>query len=395
MTATKTGRDTRGITPWKQFSADASKYFSADEIAKAKAYVRPLHFANGLDKTLTLIAEAAAIGFHLAPKLIDKLGIESWPLGILVSIFLIFVVDNLVSAPIQAWRELSYEKRSGMSSQTVGGFMGDLFKGLLVGSVLFTLILIPLWALIRSTDTWWLWGWGVMVAISLSLAVLFPVVIAPIFNKFKDLEDGEMNTALLDLARKAGADIDKVQVSDASRRTRRDNAYVAGLGKTRQVVVFDNLLEREPRIVESVVGHEIGHWKLGHLKRTIPLNLVVLFLNFAVLGIILKSQWVLDFAGVDSLGDPGAAPLFMVLFPTITPLLGLLNTWLTRAHERDADLYALELTQSPETFVETMRALHTDNKADLDPPRWRAISMSHPPVAERMAMGEAWAAAQA
>lgn len=391
--ATKAGRNTRGITPWKRFPADASRYFSAREIAEAKAYVRPLRIANATNKALSLAAEVAVIGFHVAPRLLDRWNINSWPLAILVVMMLLAVVDNAISVPFQAWRELGYEKRSGMSSQTVAGFIGDLVKGLVLGAVLFSLILIPVWALVRTTPLWWLWGWLVTVAFSVGLLVLYPVVIAPVFNKFKPLADGELKASLLDLARRAGADISEVQVADASRRTRRDNAYVAGLGATRQVVMFDNLLERPRAMIESVVAHEIGHWKLGHIKRSLPLALSVLFVNFGLLKVVLESRWLLDFAGVDSLRDPAAVPLFALLFPLVASATGLVNTWLTRAHERDADLYALELTEDPASFVEAMRTLHADNKADLDPPRWRALTMSHPPAAERMAMGDAWAAA--
>lgn len=393
VTLSDVARDTRGISPWTRFRADATRYFSADEIAEAKAYVRPLRVVNAVNKAMTLAAEVALIGLHVAPRLLRELGVHSWPVGILVVMALLSAVDTVISVPFQGWKELVYEKRSGMSSQTVGGFVADLVKGLVLGAVIFAMILIPVWALVRSTPLWWLFGWLVMVAFSVGFLMLFPVVIAPIFNKFKPLEEGALRTSLMALAAKAGADISEVQVADASRRTRRDNAYVAGLGATRQVVMFDNLLERPAPMVESVVGHEIGHWKLGHLKRSLPLGLLVLFVDFAFLKIALEPQWLLRFAGVKALGDPAAVPLFAVLFPLVASATGLVNTWLTRAHERDADLYALELTKDPATFVDTMRSLHADNKADLDPPRWRALTMSHPPVAERMAMGEAWAGA--
>jgi STE24 endopeptidase len=394
-TTVRNARDLRGITPWRRFDADATRYFSADEIAAAKAYQRPLHVANAIDKVLTTIVAVAIVGGHVVPELLDSWGIESWVVGIFVAMAVVMLSETVVSIPIVAWRELGYEKRSGMSSQTVGGFVADLFKGLAVGVVVLSIILIPVWALIRSTSAWWLWGWLVMVGFSVVMLVLYPVVLAPIFNKFKPLDDGELRSRLMALAAKADADISEIQVADASRRTRRDNAYVAGLGMTRQVVMFDNLLERPAPMIESVVGHEIGHWMLGHLKRTLPLAIAALFVNFALLKLILESGWVLDFAGVDSLGDPGAVPVFLLVFPALSSLTGLATKWLTRAHERDADLYALELTGEPETFVETMRTLHADNKADLDPPWWRAVMMSHPPAAERMAMGEAWASAGA
>ena len=127
--------------------------------------------------------------------------------------------------------------------------------------------------MIRATDLWWLWGWAIFSGFTVLLGLLYPVVIAPIFNKFTPLEDGPLRTRILEVAERTGLPITEVLVADASRRSRAGNAYVAGLGKTRRVVVFDTILDWPIDEIEQVVAHELGHWRHAHLRRKLPVRL--------------------------------------------------------------------------------------------------------------------------
>jgi STE24 endopeptidase len=243
---------------------------------------------------------------------------------------------------------------------------------------------------IRHTDLWWLFGWLVVSAISIGLGALAPVLIDPIFNKFKRIDDDDLHADLVGLARQVGSDIAEVQVSDASRRTRKHNAYVTGLGKTRKLVLFDTLLSEPRAHVRSVAAHEIGHWTLRHIRRSIPLGLALLFVNFVVVRLVLGWDAALRFAGVASLKDPAAIPLFLLVFPLPGIATGLLQSWFVRAGEREADLFALEATQDADAASEMERNLHVQNLADLAPSRWKRLKADHPPAAERLAMIEGW-----
>lgn len=382
-------------TPWRRFPADPADWFSAEEIAKAKAYTTPIRNVNIAVKTATLVIDLVVIGTHLVPNLLDSLGRPAWPLSVFIGVIVVNVIGLLTAVPQSAWQELKHDKTWEFSTQTMKGFVTDQLKGLLLGTVLLSVIFIPVWGLIRwSEDSWWIYAWAFTTLVSVGLGLLFPVLIAPLFNKFTPMEDGELKQALLALARRANADINDVLVSDASRRSRKDNAYVAGMGKTRQVVVFDTMLDRPAEQIEWVVAHEIGHWKNRHLVRMVPLASVMLFVSYAVLGWLTKQEWLLDFAGVDTLSDPGAVPLFLLLFTLPSMFTGLVTSWLARAHERDADLFAYELMRNPHTGVQVMRSLHTDNLADLTPTWWKRVNASHPPAAERMAFGTAWGQAE-
>jgi STE24 endopeptidase len=273
-----------------------------------------------------------------------------------------------------------------MSTQTVRGFVSDQVKNALLSPVLTLLLLLPMWALVRSTDLWWAWGWLVLAAFAVIAGTLGPVVLAPIFNKYTPMEDEELRERLLSVARTADLDVKEVLVADASRRTRAANAHVSGLGKTRRVVVFDTLLDWEPKHLEQIVGHELGHWHLKHLRRRVPVVVVAQGIALVFTALVLQWDWALDAAGVSSERDPAAAPVFLLAFGAGFMLSTLVTSWLSRADERAADLYALQLLGDPDAFAGAFRKLVEVNKAEIDPPFWKRLTYTHPPLAERVAM---------
>jgi STE24 endopeptidase len=250
---------------------------------------------------------------------------------------------------------------------------------------------VPVFALIRSTDAWWVWAWLLVSALSIVLGFLFPVVLAPIFNTFTRLEPGELSSRVDAVADKAGVRITGTYVVDESRRSRRDNAYVAGLGATRRVVLFDTLLEHPLEVVEQVVAHEIGHWRLHHLRRQLPLAVAATFVAFAFLRVLSGWDWLLDSVGLDGgVGDPAALPLLLVGAQVGFALTSVISAFVSRAFERQADLQALELLGRPDDLIDMHRRVHVKNLADLEPGRVKRMLLSHPPAAERMAMAKEW-----
>src|SRR5688500_257010 len=340
------------LSPWRRMRTDPHDWFSDEEIAKAKSYVTPLRRATTASKAVGLVVDVAIVGFHVAPKLLSAFNVENWVLRLAVTVALVLVTGTIATAPLDAWRELSYDKRWGFSTQTVRGFVTDQVKGAVVGVVVFCVLFVPLWLVVRSTDLWWLYGWLVMAAISLLIGVLAPVLIMPVFNKFTPLDDADLRAELLALASQAEADVTEVLVSDASKRSRKDNAFVTGMGRTRRLVLFDTILARPRHQLRAVAAHEIGHWKLRHILRMAPMQVALLFVAFLGLELVLSWETALDFAGVDTVEDPAVLPLFLLVFGFVGVGTNLATTWLSRANERDADLFALRVTQDPEGFQE-------------------------------------------
>ncbi len=380
------------MNPYRRIKTDPARWFAAEEVAKAKEYQRPLTRVRVVKTLISLGAIVAIISTHAVPRVVDAMGVTAWPARFLVSFAILLFVFTLVDLPFSVWTAFVHEKRWGFSTETPSGFVADEIKGLLLSGVLFGGVGLLLWWAIRSSELWWIEAWVGFLLFSVVLAMIIPVVIMPMFNKFTPLEDVQLAERLRALARSAGLDISEVQVMDASKRTRKDNAFFAGLGRTRRVVLFDNLLEQPEASIATIVAHEIGHWRRRHIARQIVLATVLTFGLFALLRAVSSWEWALEWAGVTSLGDPAVVPLVALVFVAGNSVLGFVQTWVSRAFERQADVSALELTEDPDAFIKVMRELATKNLADLAPSWWSYLRASHPPVAERLQLAEVWRA---
>ena len=192
------------------------------------------------------------------------------------------------------------------------------------------------------------------------------------------------------VAERAGEQISGVFTMDASRRTRRDNAFVAGFGPTKRVVIYDTMLEHPPALIEQVVAHEIGHYRLKHVPKSIVFIAALTFVVFAFLQWFTSWNWALRQAGIASIEDPRGVVLLLVGLGLGMKALGWISSWYSRAKERQADLEALELLGDPPAFIDVWRRMAPKNKAELETPWWKRIEASHPEVAERMAFGAEW-----
>ena len=380
------------LSPYRRVRADPADWFDADEIERGRAYVRPIRRLGHVQSALSLALSLAFIAGDGGPRLIDALDVSGWALQLAVVVVVFVSLDLLIAPWFDAWRELVWDKRWEMSTQTVRGFVTDQVKSALLNPALLLLLLVPLWVLLRTTDLWWAWGWLVLAGFTLLAGMLGPVVLAPIFNKYTPMEDQELRERLLAVARTADLDVNEVLVADASRRTRAANAHVSGLGKTRRVVVFDTLLDWQPEHLEQIVGHELGHWHLKHLRRRVPVVVVAQGLALVFTALVLRWDWVLEVAGVQSERDPAAAPVFLLAFSVGFMQSKLVTSWLSRVDERAADIYALRLLEDPDAFAGAFRKLVEANKAELDPSWWKRITHTHPPLAERVAMAATYEA---
>jgi STE24 endopeptidase len=370
--------------------ADARDFFDPDEIERGRAYARPAERMGRVRLVLTLTVSVAFVVGEAGPRLVDALDPPGWALQV-VAVAVAFTLADLVVTPwFDAWRELVHDERHELSNQTVAGFLRDQVLGTAVGVVTTLVLVVPLWAVVRATDLWWLWGWLLFSGFTVLFGLLYPIVIAPLFNTFVPMEAGPLRERLLGVAAEAGLDVNDVLVADASKRSRAGNAYVAGLGRTRRVVVFDTILGWPAEVIEQVVAHELGHWAHKHLRRKLPVLIGLQLLLFVGTWAVLRWDWLLDLAGVDSVEDPAALPLFLLVFPVGFVLANLGTSWLSRADERQADLYALDLLDDPRAFDQVFRRLAETNKADVDPSTWKRANASHPPIAERLELARRW-----
>jgi STE24 endopeptidase len=381
---------TKRITPWRALPADPAEWFSPDEIAKAKRYQRPLDVVTLVDQGLRLAFGLVLVGTGVPGRVLDGLGVHGWILRLVVLCLLVNAFAAVTMLPAGVWRQLVYDRRWGFSTQTGRGLLVDELKGLLLISALLTAFAIPTWAVVRATSWWWLYGWAIFAVLSAGIGVLYPVLIAPLFNRYSPLPEGELRVQLFDVAALVDADINEILVEDSSKRTTKGNAYVAGLGRTRRVVLYDTMVDRPAPELRTIVAHELGHWKLRHLAKTMPAVIGLSFVTFALLGLVLPNHHVLRFAHISRLGDPVGFLLFILAFPIASKVTGLVQVWMSRSFERQADLFALRSTGDLLSFQSAMRNLYTGNLNDLAPSVWKRLNATHPPAAERLTLGRAW-----
>jgi STE24 endopeptidase len=279
----------------------------------------------------------------------------------------------------------------GLITQSWLGWAGDLAKSQAIGATLAAaggaLLIVGMRRLGRR---WWIAGSVVVVAFGVAITYASPVVLDPLFNTFTPLKEGRTRSDVLELARRAGVDVGQVYEIDASRRTTAANAYVAGLGHTKRVVLYDNLLKDfTPAEVRLVVAHELGHVR----HRDVPRGLLYLAIvtPFGMFAIARLSERL---AGRGAQGTPAAVPAVVLSVALVASVLTVVSNQLSRLVERRADAFALELTDEPETQIAFQRRIAIKNVSDPDPPDWVTLLLAtHPPTLERI--GQAAAAARA
>ena len=370
--------------------ADENAYFSQDELTKARDY------ASGQRLILvgSLVAEGAvlvllATGRPAASRrALERLGGRP-VLGGAAAAAGLSVVIAVVTVPFGIWaHERSVDV--GLSTQSLGGYLGDSGKATAIGAILAGAIgTLALWLMRRFGRRWWIPG---SVGVVLGAAVitwLAPVVIAPIFNKFKELPPGQPRTDVLDLARRAGVDVGHVYEVDASRRTTAINAYVNGIGSSKRVVLYDTLLKDLNRPERnSVVAHELGHVHGNDIRRGLIFVALVtpLALIFAsgMAGAIAARRGEVP-------GQPAYLPAFALAIAATSFVLGIAGNQLSRAVEARADTFALELTDDPKGMIELQEQLADRNLSDPDPPdAFTFLFGTHPPTIERIGSALAW-----
>jgi len=367
-------------------------FFDEAQLADLRAYARPRKRVDLAAKVAVGAVDLVLILLlDLGPAIDDAVAGAPWPVRLLLVASTLALISQLLVLPADWWSTMVHDRRHGLSNQSAGLWVSDQVKGVVLTVVLTGLLLVPVFWTIRSLDTWWLAGGLLFLVVALFLNFVYPVLIMPRFNRFTAMEAGPLRTRIEEIADLAGTRIEGVYTMDGSTRSRRGNAFVAGFGPTKRVVVYDTMLGFELEQIATVVAHEIGHYRLNHIPKTFPLAGLQVLVALAFVQYVVGSDTVLGWAGVEDLGDPGAAPLFLLGLGLPMVLLGLVSAWWSRRNEREADLEALELLGDPTSFVGMWPALVALNKADLEPGWWERLNASHPGPAERMQFGLDWA----
>jgi STE24 endopeptidase len=304
---------------------------------------------------------------------------------------LLAVASGAIDLPLSWYRTFVLEARFGFNRTTLATWLADMAKGVAVAIVLgMPLALAVLWLIAHGGPYWWLWVWAVWLAFQALVLVLYPTVIAPLFNKFSPLPPGDARTRIEALLARCGFPARDLVVMDGSKRSSHGNAYFTGFGRARRIVFFDTLLSSlAPVEVESVLAHELGHYKLRHVVRMLALSAAVSLVLLALLAWLGAQAWFYEGLGV---ADPAAMArpgvmlmLFFLALPPFAFLLSPLGAMLSRRHEFEADAFAAQHA-SAEALADALIKMYEDNASTLTPDRLHsAFYDSHPPAPARVA----------
>jgi STE24 endopeptidase len=300
------------------------------------------------------------------------------------------LIGGLLTLPLGWYVTFRLEERFGFNKMTMSLWLGDLVKGTLVGALIgLPIAALVLWLMGAAGPAWWLWAWGVWMAFNLLALVLYPTVIAPLFNKFEPLSDETLKARVNALMQRCGFAAKGLFVMDGSKRSAHANAYFTGFGAAKRVVFFDTLLKQlSPDEIDAVLAHELGHYKRRHILKRIALMFALSLAGFALLGWLSGQAWFFSGLGVtpsmDTPNDALALLLFMMVVPLFTFFLSPLMAQLSRKHEFEADAYAVAHTSGPH-LASALLKLYKDNASTLTPdPLYARFYYSHPPASERL-----------
>jgi len=378
------------------FSAQVSQaahHKAADyTLSKARFGLLDMAWSSAILLGLTLFGGLGALN-EWSTGVAQSLGWTA-PKGIAVQLILFagfMVISSLLELPVSAYQTFVIEQRFGFNTMNLQLWLTDLAKSTLIGAAIgLPIAALILWVMGATGAYWWLWAWGLWMGINLLLLLIYPTVIAPWFNKFKDLDDEALKARVSALMERCGFTSKGLYVMDGSRRSAHANAYFTGFGAAKRVVFFDTLLQKlSPPEVEAVLAHELGHFKHKHIIKRLVTMFASSLLGFALLGWLAGQTWFYMGLGVaPNLGLPNdalALLLFVMVIPLFTFFVSPVMSYFSRQHEFEADAYAKQQTNAQDLSSALLK-LYEDNAATLTPdPVFVAFYYSHPPAAQRLA----------
>jgi STE24 endopeptidase len=370
-------------------TAEAHRKAANYTLAKGRFGLFSTAFGTAVLLAWTLLGGLEALNIALRDTVLPAWGVMAYQLALLASFA---VIGAIIDLPFEWYSTFRIEQRFGFNRMTTGLWLADLVKGTLVGAVIgLPLAALILWIMGATGSFWWLWAWAAWVAFNLVLLVVYPTVIAPMFNKFEPLPDEALKARVQALMQRCGFAVKGLFVMDGSRRSAHGNAYFTGLGASKRVVFFDTLLARlSPAEVEAVLAHELGHFKHKHVTKRMLGIFAASLAGLALLGWLSGQATFYEGLGVtpnvlQAPNDALALLLFMLALPPFMFFVSPLMAHLSRKHEFEADAYACAQADGRD-LASALLKLTEDNAATLTPdPLYVRFYYSHPPAAARLA----------
>ncbi len=365
-------------------------YYDEDKYVKSQSYLQDKTKLGLFSSTLSLILILVVIQFGLFGKIDEFVRSNSnhYIISGLLFFGILFLINDIINLPISLYSTFLIEEKYGFNKTSINTFISDKCKGYGLTIVLGSAVMAPVFYFFNTfqDDGWWI-AWALMTAFMIAVQPLFVHVIAPMFNKFTPLEEGELKVAIEDFANKVNFPIGRIDVMDGSKRSAHSNAYFSGFGKSRRIALFDTLLDKHStEEIVSVVAHEIGHYKKKHIITGTILGIIETGIMLFIFNLFMNDSELFAVFSVDKVSIYCGLVFFSMLYSPVSMVTSIFTTALSRKNEFEADAYALETTQKPKPLISMLKGLSASNLSHLTPhPLMVFLSYSHPPVVDRIA----------
>ncbi len=336
-------------------------------------------------ETLWLLLWTLGGGINLVDQWFGGLGYSALITGIGV-IFTLTLISSVLDLPFSLYYTFVVEERFGFNKTTLKTWFIDMLKTVLLIALLGTPLLAAiLWLMNQAGEHWWIYAWLLWMGFSLTMIWAYPAFIAPLFNKFSQLENSSLRTRIEELLSRCGFQSRGVYVVDGSRRSAHGNAYFTGFGKNKRIVFYDTLLDSlSEDEVEAVLAHELGPFKRKHITKSLMLSAVISAVGFALLAWLMRSEWFYSSLGVETASTHAALILFMMIMPAFTYFISPLFSAMSRKHEFEADEFA-HSNSDYRALISALVNMYRDNASTLTPDPLHSIFYdSHPPASIRI-----------
>ena len=379
--------DIKNITP--TIPSDFKKAYDQEKYILSQDYLKARTRFGLFSSTFSLILIMIVIHsdiFGLLDQFVRGQS-DSYILQGLLFIGIIYFFQDIVSLPFSIYHTFVIEERFGFNKTTLNLFIIDKIKGYAIFIVLGSIVITPILYFFHVYgDIGWLIAWSILTAFMIAVQPLFVHVIAPMFNKFTPLEEGELRSAIEKYTAKVNFPLARIDIMDGSKRSAHSNAYFTGFGKSRRIAIFDTLVEKHStNEIVSVVAHEVGHYKLKHVLQGTILGIIETGIMLFAFNLIMNDISLFQVFGVSQLSVHAGIVFFSMLYAPVSMFTSIVTTAISRKNEYEADKYSYDTTKNREALVSMLIGLSANNLSHLTPhPLKVFLSYSHPPVVDRI-----------
>lgn len=366
-----------------------NNYYDNDRYKKSQLYLKENTLMSMIHKTFFTILILLLIiygGFNYVDQFARSFNFGYIITGLIFTGILI-IANQILEIPFSVYDTFVIENKYGFNTTTIKTYILDMIKSAIIGAILGGFIYSCILWFFNIFQTWaWLYCWIAVTILQIFILFIGPILILPLFNKFKPLEDGELKFAVENYAKSQNFKMKGLFTMDGSKRSTKSNAYFTGFGKYRRIVLFDTLIEKHTvEELVAVLAHEMGHFKKKHILQNIIISIIISGSVFYLLSLFINNPELFRAFKMEETSIYASLLFFGFLYEPISMILSILTNALSRKHENESDEYAVKTGSSPEAMISALKKLSVDNLANLTPhPLLVKLKYSHPPVIKRI-----------